>query len=456
MNDNKTLINNLTEGPITRQLLLYSLPIVLGNLLHTLYNLVDTAVVGQFVGSVGLSAVSTAGQITFILYALGIGFGCGGQILVAQQVGTDNRPGITKTIGTSFLFNIILGVAVMLVGLALTKPALRLLNTPDEAMTDAVEYLLWCCVGIPFTYVNGGMSAVLRGMGDSKHPTMFTAVAAVANVGLDFLLVAVFGLRAKGAAIATSAAQALGAVYCGYYLFRHHEQIGFDFTRENFRLDRTTLLNIVKLGTPLAFQSIAITISMTFITAWVNVYGTVASAVNGVGSKLYSLTTVVTNSMETAVATFTGQNFAARRKDRLNRCMGVSMMICMAFWLVLTALCVVCPRLFFLPFTSESAVLDMAPVYMHIQIVMYLSFATMSTPIGFINGVGNVRLNFIIAIIDGVVARIGLSLLLADLMGIGLTGYWWASALAGFVSTIWGWIYYLSGRWEHRRLIEEA
>ena len=207
MADRNTLINDLTEGPLTKQMVLFSLPLVLGNLLHTLYNLVDMAIVGQFVGSEGLSAVATAGQITILLYCLGIGLSSGGQILIAQQVGARDRAGVRTTIGTSFTFTVILSLAVTALGIAFHQTMLRLLNTPAEAWNDAVEYMFWCCLGVPFTYLNGGLSALLRGMGDSKHPTYFVAAAAVANILLDLLFVAGLGMRAKGAAIATAIAQ---------------------------------------------------------------------------------------------------------------------------------------------------------------------------------------------------------------------------------------------------------
>ena len=455
MSNRHSLINNLTEGPLVRQMLTFSVPLILGNLLHTLYNLVDMAIVGQFVGSAGLSAVSIAGQITFLLYALGIGLGSGGQILVAQQVGAGDADGIRKTIGTSFTFTILLSIVVTALGILFNRPLLRALNTPAEAWQDAVEYMFWCCLGIPFTYMNGGMSALLRGMGDSKRPTTFVAAAAATNVVLDLLLVAVFDMRAKGAAIATSVAQAVGCAACLIYLYRNREKLGFDFKAESFRMDRKTLGTILKLAAPLAFQNIAINISMLFVNGWVNVYGVIASAVSGVGSKLYSLMSIVTQAMQAAVATFTGQNIAAGRRDRVRRTMGLSTLCNMVFWVIIALVCFATPRSIFILFTQEEAVLAMAAEYLNIAVWMYLTFALMSPSMGFINGIGYVGLNLGIAIADGVVARIGLSLLFAGVMGLGLHGYWWGSALAGFVSVLGGWAYYFFGKWQSRKLLTD-
>lgn len=450
-----TLINNLTEGPLTKQILLFALPVVLGNLLHTVYNLVDMAVVGQFVGSAGLSAVSTSGQITILFYCLGIGLGSGGQILIAQQVGADDREGIRRTIGTSFSFTVLLAVVVTSLGLLTYVPILRAMNTPQEAWNDAVQYMFWCCLGVPFTYLNGGLSALLRGMGDSRHPTYFVGAAAIVNIVLDLVLVAVFGMRAKGAAIATSFAQFIGAAACIWYLYKNREKLGFDFKRESFRMDKRILSTMLRLAAPLAVQVIAINISMLFVNGWVNAYGVIVSAVNGIGTKLYSLANIVTSAMQSAVATFTGQNVAARRPERVKMTMRVSTFCTMVFWILAAFICVFLPRGVFAMFTSEAAVLAMAPTYMRIQIVMYLTFALMSVPLGFVNGIGYVNLNLIIAVMDGVVARIGLSILLARLFDIGPAAYWWGSALAGFVSVIWGWLYYFSGKWHSRKLLVE-
>ena len=452
-NTSRTMINDMTRGPLAKQILFYSAPLVMANILQTLYNLVDLAIVGQVVGSEGVSAVSISGQITFLLYALGIGLGNGSQILISQQVGAGDKDGVRRTTGTALTATVILAVAILTLGLLFKNPLLRLLNTPAEAWQDAVDYMFWCCLGIPFTYGYGSLCAVLRGMGDSKRPMYIIAIAAVTNVVLDLILVAGLGMRAKGAAIATAAAQFVSFLFALVYLYKHRESFGFDFKRESFRLDKRLLRVIVSLSLPLAFMQISINISMMFVNAWVNAYGVVASAVGGIGSKLYSVASIITNSMQTAQATFTGQNIAAKKHDRVKRSMGFTTLFCTVYWVILSAVCLLFPEGVFRLFTGDADVLAMAPGYMNILVVMFLSFALMAPPLGFITGIGNAKLNFIIAVADGVVARIGLGLLLAVTFGMGLYGYWWGSSLAGFVSVIAGWIYYFSGRWKNRQIL---
>ena len=452
-NPSGSMINDMTRGPLAKQILYYSAPLVMANILQTLYNLVDLAIVGQVVGSEGVSAVSIAGQITFLLYALGIGFSSGGQILISQQVGSGDTEGVRKTIGTSLTAHIILSVVVTVLGLIFTVPLLRILNTPAEAWQDAVDYMFWCCLGIPFIYGYGSLCAILRGMGDSKRPMYIIAISAITNVILDIILVSGLGMRAKGAAIATTVSQMVSFLFAFIYLYKNKESFGFDFKKESFRMDRHTLRIITTLAAPLAFMQMSITISMMFVNAWVNAYGVVASAVSGIGSKLFSVACIITNSMQTAEATFTGQNIAAGCHDRVKRSMGFTTLFCMCYWVLLSAVCLLFPEGVFRLFTADTEVIAMAPGFLVIQVVMFLSFALMAPPLGFITGIGNAKLNFIIAVADGVVARIGLGLLLAGPWGMGLHGYWWGSALAGFVSVIAGWIYYFSGRWKTRQIL---
>lgn len=452
-NTSRTMINDMTRGPLAKQILVFSAPLVMANILQTLYNLVDLAIVGQVVGSEGVSAVAISGQITFLLYALGIGFGNGAQILISQQVGAGDTEGVHRTIGTSLTAHTILSIVVTVLGIIFSAPLLRLLNTPPEAWQDAMDYMFWCCLGIPFIYGYGGLCAILRGMGDSKRPMYIIAISAVTNVILDIILVIGLDMRAEGAAIATSASQVVGFLFALVYLYRHRASFGFDFKKESFRIDKRILKIIVSLAAPLAFMQMAITISMMFVNSWVNAYGVVASAVGGIGSKLFSVASIITNSMQTSEATFSGQNIAAGCHDRVKRSMGFTTLFCMCYWILLAAICLLFPEGVFRLFTSDAEVIAMAPGFLVIQVAMFLSFALMSPPLGFITGIGNAKLNFIIAVADGVVARIGLGLLLAVTCGMGLHGYWWGSALAGFVSVIAGWIYYFSGRWKSRQIL---
>ena len=207
------MIKDLTTGSVWKELLRFSFPFMLSNALQTIYNLVDMVIVGQFVGSAGLSAVSIGGQLTWLMCCLAIGYASGGQIFISQLVGAGDTQGVKRTIGT--LFTAIAGFSILItiLGITLHNPMLRLLNTPQEAFSQAKDYVIICAAGMFFVYGYNTVSAVLRGMGDSTRPFVFIAISAGLNVVLDLLFVGPLHMEAAGAALSGSGCQL-------YYLHR--------------------------------------------------------------------------------------------------------------------------------------------------------------------------------------------------------------------------------------------
>ncbi len=325
MEKNNSLIHDLTEGSVTRLLLIFSFPLLCSNLLQTVYNMVDMVVIGQFVGSVGLSAVSIGGDVLNFLTFLVMGFSNAGQVLLSQYIGAGNGERIKGTIGT--MFTLILASAVVLsiiCGLCLDL-LLTAMNTPEECLEYAEQYSLTCIMGLVFIYGYNLVSAILRGMGDSKHPFMFIAVATVVNIVLDLLFVAGFHMGPFGAALATVIGQGVSFIWAIIYLYRHKEAFGFDFKLQSFQPDREVLPKLIKLGLPMCLQSAAIHISMLFVNSSINSYGVVASAVTGIGNKLGSITSVVTNALSTAGSSMVGQTIGAEKYHRIPEIIGVSM-----------------------------------------------------------------------------------------------------------------------------------
>lgn len=448
-----TMINDLTVGSVPKQLLRFSIPFVLSSIMQTLYSLVDMVVVGQFVGSAGLSAVGISGQLIMLFTSLGMGFASAARIIISQFVGSKDHDGISATIGTQFTLLGILAVFICVIGILLRHPILSIMNTPAEAYSQAVDYLVICLIGLIFTYGYNAVSSVLIGMGESKLPFVFIAIASVANVVLDLLFVAVFHMEAAGAALATIMGQAFSFIVSLVYLYKRREAFGFDFKLHRFKIDTVKLKMLLKLGLPMAIDSVAITLSMLFVNSLVNSYGLVASAVDSVGGKLNGVMAIATGSITSSGAAMIGQNIGARKLERVSKIYWYSLLVCMISFVVVSALVLAFPREVFSLFNNEEAVLAMAPTYLRIATVFFLSFATMAPPLALVNGVGNARLGLIIAILDGVIARIALTLILQRFMG--LEGLWLGNALAGFVTTIIGMWYYHSKRWKTRKLIIE-
>jgi putative MATE family efflux protein len=273
------------------------------------------------------------------------------------------------------------------------------------------------------------------------------------NMILDVVFVAVFHTGVAGAALATSISQFCSLVFAVCYLYPRREKFGFDFKLRSFRMKAQKLSSILRLSVPLMISSICISLSLTFINSYVNPYGVVASAVNGVGSKLSSIMQVVTQAMQTATSAFVGQNVGAGKPERAKRAVYCGLGIGVVFWIVVASVCLIWPRMVFGLFSDELPVLDLAVDYLSINVWNFLAWALMCPALGLMGGVGASTLQLGTSLLDGVVARIGLSLLFGITLSFGLRGFWIGSTLATYVTVILAWAYFLSGRWQKRKLV---
>ena len=445
-----TIVRDLTQGSVTKLLLVFAFPLLCSNLLQTFYNMVDMVVIGQFVGKNGLSAVSIGGDVLHFLTFLVMGFSNAGQVILSQYIGAGQHDRVKGTIGTMFTVTFLMAVLLSVFCSIFLDDFLHLMNTPKECFDLARDYSFVCILGLVFIYGYNLVSAVLRGMGDSKHPLMFIAVATIVNLVLDLVFVAGFGLGPKGAALATVIGQAVSFLWAIFYLYQHKEAFGFDFRLQSFRPDREVLPKLAKLGFPMILQSAAINFSMLFVNSFINSYGVVASAVTGIGNKLGSITAVVTNALSTAGSSMVGQNLGAEKYHRVPRIIGISAIFDLAFALFLSIVTVFFPRTIFGFFNSDPEVLDMAMSYIPVAVLLYMGFAARSPFIALINGSGNAKLNLIVGLLDGVICRIGLALLMGLAMGMDIMGFWLGNAFAGYMPFLIGGVYFLTGKWKRR------
>ena len=453
MQNRDTMIQDLTTGSVSRQLIRFSLPFLAANMLQLLYSLVDMAFVGQANGSVGLSAVSIGSQITMLFTQISIGLTTGSQVCISHLVGSDRRDRIQAAVGTTLTWFSLIAFVLTAVGIGFCRPILRLVNTPEEAMDQAAIYLVICSAGMFFIFGYNSLCAVLRGMGDSDRPLAFVAIATAVNIILDYLFVLVLGLGAAGAAAATIAGQAVACVCALIYLYRRRVQFGFDFRPRSFLPARDLLLLINKLGIPLAFQKIAVSASMIYMNAWINTCGLAAVATAGIGSKLSSIVSMFTNAFAASVASMVGQNMGAGRVDRVPRIVYTAWAICISCAVAICVLFQIFPVRIFRLFTSDAEVLALAPSFMRVMIVLILAFALMDPPIGLANGVGNTTFNMVVGIVDGVFGRITFSLLFGYVLGMGLNGYFLGNGLAGYISVICSAAYFFFGHWRERTVV---
>ena len=445
----RTLINDMTRGNVMKQLIRFSLPLMAANALQTGFNLVDMFFVGQFAGTEALSAVTIAGQLTMLMFSVFFGIATSGQIYMAQAVGAGARRDINDIIGNVITMSIV-GGGVLMVIIPLARPVLTLMKTPESIMDQTIEYLVILSAINILVALYNGLSGILRGLGDSTSPTFFVAVATVVNIVLDYLFVAVFRWGSGGAAWATLIGQSSACVFAIVYLFKKREAFGFDFKLSSLIPKWRHMSVLLRIAAPVTAKSLFISLSMLFVNAQINGLGVLAVAVTGVSHKIQSLMLIVSNSMNDAAATLVGQNMGAGKLDRVKRTVWCATAFGAVFAAVLVALFLAFPTQIFSLFTNDPAVIAMARPFMMVAALTVVAFGTMAPYLGLINGVGNTMLNMFIALADGVIARIALSLRFGYALNMGALGFVLGNCLAGFVSVIGGGAYFLSGAWKKR------
>ena len=443
-----TMVRDMTRGPVVSQLIRFTLPLFVSNALQAVYNLVDMVVVGNYIGKAGMSAVSIGGDILHLLTFVAMGFSSAGQVIIAQAVGGKRQDAIRKTIGTMFTFLLSFSVAMAALCFALRFSVLSWLNTPAAAYDYTMDYMMTCATGLVFIYGYNIVSAVLRGMGDSKRPFVFIGVAAVLNIILDIVFVKYMNLAVFGAALATVIGQGVSFLASVAYLYRHRESFGFDFRAASFRIDGPQFKKLLALGIPMAIQSAAVNFSKIILTSWINLFDVTYSALSGVFNKINIMCGVISQSFTAAGSTMVGQNLGAREHRRVNRILAAIGAFCLGLSTLLTAAMLLWPDAIYGIFTTDREVLALSSVLTLPIILNFYGSAPRSVAFSLINGSGRSRLNLAVAIIDGVIARVGLAALLGFALRLDCLGFWLGDALAGFMPMAIGLIFYLSGKWK--------
>ena len=450
-----SISKDFTKGNIARQLLLLALPFMASNALQVLYSTIDMVVVGEFVGTAGLSAVSQSSQIVNFATMVCLGFSNAGQVLIAQALGAGKKREMNDVIGTLFGFISLLALALTGAILVLRTPILHWMNIPDESYAMSMEYLIICAAGLVFTAGYNMVSAVLRGMGDAKRPFLFIAIASVVNLVLDLLFIGLWGWGVAGAAWATIIGQAVSFLFSIFYLFRRRVAFGFDFSRESFRPRKKYVWMIASLGTPMAIQSGCINLSMLFVNAMINAVGVVASATFGVGVRIDDIVNKISQGIQYAAMPMISQNLGAGDQKRAKAVVwrawaisGIFTVVCMLLYLLLG-------KQAFMLFSDDPAVHALSSEFITAILWMFPALAVMRGSGAFVQGIGNARLSMILALLDGVVLRIGLSWLFGIYLGWGFFGFVLGYGLAPYGYAIPSMLYFLAGKWQKQKALAE-
>lgn len=425
------------------------------NALQVLYSTIDMLIVGEYVGTPGLSAVSQSSQVLNFATMVCLGFSNAGQVLLAQAMGAGKRKEMNDVIGTLFVFISVLAAFMTAVIIAGQTLILKAINIPDESYEMAREYLVICGAGLIFTAGYNMVAAVLRGMGDAKRPFLFIGIASVINLVLDILFTGYWGWGVAGAAWATIIGQAVSFIFSLFYLFRKRAEFGFDFSRESFIPKRKYIGMITNLGTPMAIQSGCINLSMLVVNAMINEVGVVASATFGVGVRIDDIVNKISQGIQYAAVPMISQNIGAGKADRAKRVVHFAWIISLIMTVFFVVLYVIFGEQMFKLFSDDPLVHGMSGEFISAILWMFPAFAVMRGSGAFIQGIGNARLGMVLAILDGVVLRVGLSWLFGIYLNFGFFGFVLGYGLAPYGYAIPSMIYFISEKWRRRRVLAE-
>ena len=405
MAQSDTIKNNITEGVIWKQLLVFFFPIVLGTFFQQLYNTADTIVVGQFVGKDALAAVGgSASQIVNLIVGFIVGLSSGAGVIIAQHYGAKNRGGINRTLHTAFAIAIVVSIIISIIGFISVPYILKLMKTQKSIMDISILYLRIYFSSIIFVFIYNMGSSILRAVGDSKRPMYYLIVCCIINIVLDVVFVVVFKMGVMGVAVATFIAQAVSAVLVTLTLIRSKDIYRLKIKKINF--DTVSLYSILFIGIPSGFQTTMYNIANMFIQSSLNQLGTDTVAAWTVLGKLDAFNWMIISAFGIAVTTFIGQNYGALEFNRVRKSTKICLAMTAITTIILSLIFVLTAKFVFGLFTKDANViaigfkmlLMLAPAY-----VIYVPIEILS---GALRGIGNVIIPMILTCMGVCVLRI--------------------------------------------------
>ena len=327
---------NLTTGSVFHNIVRFSLPYLLSYFLQTLYGMADLFIIGQFEGVAGTTAVSVGSQVMHMLTVIIVGLAMGTTVSIAQAVGKKNRSEASLGVGNSVTLFMVVSVVMTLLLMALVRPVVGIMSTPEEAVEGTVRYLTICFIGIPCITAYNIISSIFRGLGDSRHPMYFIAVACAANIALDYLFMGALHLGPAGAALGTTLAQLISVVTALAAMRRGN--IGIAVTRRELKPVRETMRKILKIGIPIAAQDGLIQVAFIVITIIANRRGLTDAAAVGIVEKVISFLFLVPSSMLSTVSALGAQNIGAGKKDRAKLTLRYAILIAAGFGVAVSIL----------------------------------------------------------------------------------------------------------------------
>jgi len=445
-------MKDLTNGKEARLILNFAMPMLLGNLFQQLYNIVDTIIVGNFLGKEALAAVGASFPIMFTMISLIIGVASGGTIVIAQYFGAKQFGSVKKAIHTLYIFLTIASLSLTLIGIPLIDDIFRLIKLPDELLPDATLYLSIYFSGFIAMFGFNATSAILRGLGDSKTPLYFLMISTFFNIAFDLLFIVVFKWGVAGAAIATVISQAGAFLTAVIYLNRNHKLI--DFNLPTWKFNRKIFWQSIRIGLPTGFQHTFVSLGMLAIMSIVNTFGTNVIAGYSAALRIDSLAVLPAMNFSAALATFVGQNIGAGKPERVKRGLIATLLMSSAVSLIIMVIIIFLKYQLIGMFTKDPEVIRIGGEYLLIVSSFYIIFTIMFKINGVLRGAGDTIIPMFITLFSLWIVRVPFAWYFSGL--IGDTGIWWSQPAGWAVGLVLSFGYYLTGRWKKMGVVKQG
>lgn len=414
-------VHDMTSGNIPRQLVAFSTPMLIGNIVHQFYNMADSIIVGNYVGARALGAVGACGSLNFLFFSSCSGISLGIGVVMAQYFGAQAEIKVKKTVINGFFLLASVSILMGGMGYLLAKPALELLHTPQEYIGDSVAYLRTVSCGMIAVAAYNGTAAMLRALGDSKTPLIFLICSSLLNIGLDLLFVLRFDMAVQGVAVATVIAQGTSAVGCLMFAFRVNPY--FKLKRKELRLDGDILKQCVRLGIPVTFQNALIAVSTSCLQGVANGFGPAVATAYTMTTRLEQLIGQPYSSLAAGISNFTGQNMGAGQLKRVKQGLKTGLLFSAGFSVVMLVVMRFGGHMILRLFGDDMEILAIASNALKITSFFYFPLGVIYLIRGLCNGAGDAAYSMMNGIVE-VCCRFFFSMVLTRIAGIGMWGIW--------------------------------
>ncbi len=425
---------------------------LIGDIFQQLYNVVDSIIVGRFIGDKALAAVGASFPVIFVIIALVLGIGIGSTVVISQYFGARNFDMVKRAANTIYIFLLISGVVVTAIGLMASGAIFRMLHLPEELMKPARTYLNIFMLGMVVMFAFNAIASILRGIGDSKTPLYFLLISTFTNVGLVLLFVVKFRWGIAGAAWATVISQVVAFIIALIYL--NHSQHMLSINLRTMKFDRQIFRQIVKIGLPTGIQQTMVALGSMAMMGIVNSFGTTVIAAFTVASRLDALIATPIMDFAAALSGFVGQNIGANKIDRVKRGLRSTLKISISFCVVNIAIILIFGHSLMGIFTKSSDVIAIGYQYLLVVSLFYIIFSVMFSINGLLRGVGAAVVPMYITLLSLWIFRIPLAYLLSKTFGMGALGIWWSIPIGWTMGAIAAVAYYRHGSWKNKSLVK--